>query len=412
MKAVSRFEANLLSVLRFFLRKAPAAQALPLIAKPFDAPPCLSRDAVNLVQDTLAKGIMLLLAQAHGWRRERYLRDGRPVRGRLWERTSPEALGLAFSRHSLRFLIWVTASEMPTKPKTQPRAEDLQIGDWVFFYYVFSALRSVPLGDGLAKLTPFVRNPLCRLAFPGDFSEAPADTIPDFAPWTSGAAVGILEALQGELHDAWLQLERNKPRQLAWRVLRSTGQAQEAVLDAYLTAIDRAGRRDLARFVLHVAAELLGRDENPFLWMEELDLRRERLADRVETYRAILTLPCQLERLRGWTEQARTVGYFDEGYAAAQFWKAEWEFHGDAEPWKRTGDPVVTALLELADRAGSSAALENEADEDEENEPTEEPMSQAGSASAEEPATQANVGRGEEIFRRAQEIVRRWEQWR
>lgn len=102
MKAVSRFEANLLAVLRFFLRKAPAAQAHPLIQKPHDAPPCLSRPAVDLVQDTLAKGTMLLLAHGRGWHRERFLRDGRAVEGRLWQRTKPEELGLDFTRHTLR----------------------------------------------------------------------------------------------------------------------------------------------------------------------------------------------------------------------------------------------------------------------------------------------------------------------
>ena len=36
----------------------------------------------------------------------------------------------------------------------------------------------------------------------------------------------------------------------------------------------------------------------------------------------------QLERLRGWARRARGTGYFDEGYAAAQLWLADWEAHG------------------------------------------------------------------------------------
>jgi hypothetical protein len=340
MKAVSRFEANLLTVLRYFLRKAPAAQAQPMIAKPLDAPPCLSRGAVELVQDTLAKGTMLLLAHARGWRRERYLRDGRVVDGRLWQRSKPEELGLVFTGYSLRFLIWVTASEMPAKPKTQPPPEKLAFGDWLLFYYAFAALRATPLAEGLAKLTPFARNALCRLAFPGDFAEAPADAMPDFAPWTSGVGAAILEALQGELRDAWIELESVKPQRTPWRVVRGIGLAQEQVLEAFLPAIDKAGRRDLARFLLQAAGTLLGGTDNPFAWMETLPMGRERLADRAETYRAILALPRQLECLAGGETQARGVGYFDEGYTAAQLWKADWEQARGAELHRRA-DGIV-----------------------------------------------------------------------
>jgi hypothetical protein len=325
MKAVSRFEANLLHVLRYFLRKAPSAQAQPMIAKPLDPPPCLSRTCVELVQDTLAKGTMLLLAHARGWRRERFLREGRVLEGRLWQRTKPEELGLTFTRHSLRFLIWITSAEMPTKPKTQPRAEDLAVGDWLLLYYAFAALRTTALAEGLAKLSWFSRNALCRLAFPGDFAEAGPETMPSFALWTTGVGAAILEALQGELRDAWIDLEHVKPQKSAWRIVRGIGLAQEHVLDAFLTAVDHAERRDLARFVLQAASAILGSSDNPFAWIEELDLARERLADRTETYRAVLSLPRHLERLGGWETQARGVGYFDEGYAAAQLWKADWE---------------------------------------------------------------------------------------
>ena len=55
----------------------------------------------------------MLLARAGGWRRERQLRSGQRVEGRLWERTPPGELGLTFSRQSLELLMWFTA-ENPT----------------------------------------------------------------------------------------------------------------------------------------------------------------------------------------------------------------------------------------------------------------------------------------------------------
>ena len=48
MKVVSRFEANLLRILAFLLRRAPAEQARPLIDAGTPAPACLSRTLSDL----------------------------------------------------------------------------------------------------------------------------------------------------------------------------------------------------------------------------------------------------------------------------------------------------------------------------------------------------------------------------
>src|SRR5947209_544032 len=100
MQTVSRFEANLLRLLYFFLRREPAERGLPLVEQRLTAPACLGRSTVRLVQDALARGCTHLLAQRGGWRVERHLRGERIAMGRLWERTPPPDLGLSFSRHS------------------------------------------------------------------------------------------------------------------------------------------------------------------------------------------------------------------------------------------------------------------------------------------------------------------------
>src|SRR6516165_3925234 len=109
MQTVSRFEANLLRLLYFFLKREPFERAMPLLENRCEPPPCLQRGAVGLVQEALAKGCTFLLAQRGGWRDERFLRGERVVSGRLWERTPPEQLGLAFSERTLEFLVWITA---------------------------------------------------------------------------------------------------------------------------------------------------------------------------------------------------------------------------------------------------------------------------------------------------------------
>src|SRR3954453_7299861 len=109
-RVVTPFEGRLLRILRCFVRHVPLDQALPLVLDRTSRPTTLTAACAELVADSLAKGCLLFLVRAGGWRRGRFLRDGKPRDGRLWERSTPADLGLAFSRHTLGFLIWITAS--------------------------------------------------------------------------------------------------------------------------------------------------------------------------------------------------------------------------------------------------------------------------------------------------------------
>jgi hypothetical protein len=206
--------------------------------------------------------------------------------------------------------------------------EELLTGDWLLFYFAYTAVRTSAIGVELRRHTPFRANALCRLAFAEDFADVPA--VPDFGPWTVGVGACILEALQGELSERWVDSERAKAGIGDGKTLRPLGESQERVLEAYLAALEAAGRRDLARFFLAGLGEVLGDGDNPYQWVEKVDLSRERLADRMETYRAILAPLVKLQRLEVWTNWARGIGFLDEDYAAAQLWKEDWEgAHGD-----------------------------------------------------------------------------------
>src|SRR4051794_41755833 len=87
-RSVSRFEANLLRILRFFLKQVPAEQALRLVHDRLERPRCLSATAVQLVQDSLAKGCVLYLVRAGGGKRGRVLRNGEAEVRRLWGRAA------------------------------------------------------------------------------------------------------------------------------------------------------------------------------------------------------------------------------------------------------------------------------------------------------------------------------------
>jgi hypothetical protein len=330
MQSVSRFEANLLRLLSFFLKREPPEQALPLVEQRLDPPVCLQRPAVRLVQDALAKGCTYLLAQRGGWRDERHLRGERIAEGRLWQRTPPPELGLHFSRHTLEFLLWITAARPGDRePYWGPPEEQLTAGDRVLLYFAHEGLREAADslgGPELRRRPPYNRHGLCRLAYPEDFTHLD-DVAPHFDPWTSGVGACVLEALQPALAERWLRLEGAKERIDDPQQMLSLGRAQAAVLSAFLAAIEQAGRLDLARFLLQTLARLLGPGAAAAQWIGGLRTTGLRLADRAAVYHAAVALLRCLDRLQTWARQARAVGYFDEGYQAAQLWKADWEQH-------------------------------------------------------------------------------------
>lgn len=333
MQTVSRFEANLLTLLYFFLRRAPAERALPLIEQGQTPPPCLSRSAVRLVRDALATGCVYLLAERGGWRRERFLRDGRAIEGRLWERTPPDALALAFSRQTLEFLRWVTAVK-PGATNLRPHLDLAQftVGDRLLLFLAHEGLRQYG-GKALdwQTLPGFAEHGLCRLFYPDDFAGTPPAQPPDFAVWTTGAGACVLEALQNDLAARWVEVECGKQRIRDYPTMRQLGEEQERVLTAFLNAVERAGRLDLARFLLRAAARLLPEGVEADFWVRDLQHGKQRLAERSTTYALALTFLRHLARLQAWERRARSVGYFDEGYEAAQLWKTDWEHdRGDA----------------------------------------------------------------------------------
>jgi FtsH ternary system domain X6 len=332
VKSVSRFEADLLCILRFVLGTVPAAQGWPLIVQRCDRPRCLSRAAVELVQDTLAKGCVRLLARHGGWRRERFLRINQIADGRLWQRTPPAELGLHFSRHTLELLIWLTA-ENPCDGKARRRVvpdAELTPADGLVCYHVLVALLDLGKRDGSARSLGFSRQSLCRLAFPGVFAAQPNDQPLDCALWTQGVGACILETMQDELKNRWLALERSKKGIADWQQMQALGQKQDKILRAFLGALENTGRQDLARFLLMALEELLPEGVRAADWVGNLTTAGPRLADRAATSESALVVVRQLQRFERWQRQARDVGYFDENYAASQLWKSDWEhWHGD-----------------------------------------------------------------------------------
>lgn len=327
-KQVSRFEASLLRILRFFFGQVPAEEALPLVRSMANRPKCLSKDAVDLVRDTLSKGCVLFLIRAGGWKRERFLRNGEPKTGRLWNRSLPEDLKLDFSKHSLDFLLWITTNRPGDAQQTwNAPPDELTIADRLMLFLSYESLRDEPdLAASLKGSSSFAGNALIRLFHPSDFVDDEQQEF-SFADWFQGTGALILEALQPSLEACWLEIERTKGQIGDWDRMRQQGRTELAVLDRFLEAAEEAGRLDLTRFLLGVLSKLLaGPEMTPVFWTGGLQgSGPPRLADRLEVQRSALSLLSRADRLRQWEQRARRSGFMDEDYAASQFWLSEWE---------------------------------------------------------------------------------------
>lgn len=358
-RTVSRFEAGLLKILRYFLRQVPAEQALPQVANRQDAPKCLSAGAVHLVRDSLAKGCVLYLAREGGWRKDRFLRNGTQKFGRLWERSPLAELTLNFSRHTLDFLIWITSvrpADANQKSSWSADVADLTPADQLFLFLAYEGLRENESGVALRLKQPFASLPLCRLAYPDDFAAVPAEVPVDYKPWTVGQGALLLEAMQPVLTTRWLQLERRKGQIGQWDQLRQIGQSQERTLTAFMQACEDANRRDLARFLLKSLSTLLSTELTPAFWTGGLQGPGPgRLADRLETQRSALAFLRAGDRMHRWERWARSVSFYEDIYPIAQLWLLDWE-HSFGERTARRATDVLRQLEPLRVQQGPPQA--------------------------------------------------------
>lgn len=334
-RIVSRFEANLLAILRGFLGFLPRPQLLSLLLQARERPACLSRAAMDLVQDTLAKGITLRLAE-QGWRRERFLRGGQAIVGRIWERTPPGERGLHFTRVSLDFLIWATSAQCDRGENWSPSGP-LSLGDRLLLAWAYDSVRGSEIAIRWSKHRSWQSDGLCQLLFVDDFAAAAPKVA--FDPWLSPGGVVVLEARQREFTRRWLAAEQEKLKLVVPKEMIAIGVHQERVLTSYLDALERSQRRDLAHWLLPLLGDLLRGDVKVANWTSQLVLGDLRLVERQQIYQQALAVVRVTQRLSAWQQHALHAGYFDEGYQAAQLWKSHWEAYN--------GDELVRRAQEL-----------------------------------------------------------------
>jgi hypothetical protein len=347
-------EHDLVVVARALFEPGRRDAAAAILRTERAVPARVSPTTMRLLRDGLARGAALTLAQRGGWRRVRALTknpDGGPpkvVPGRLWERR-PSQPPLRFTGFTFGLLRHLASAPLGTgqapRLETQGALED---GDRLVAFLAVALLDGAGLLDTAATVPALGREPLVLLGFPDLLSSS---TLKHEALAQGMAALVdpvrsiLVEGLQLELGRRWgLRLATAPERRV--EAARAAGAADDRVLGAFLDACDRAGRRDLAGFLLEAARRALPERVDPAELARTLALGLETtasLGSRQEARRAIAAPLRAVARLEAWDAEHRLVRHFDDEYASAQALLTEWEAFGP-DGFRRAA--AVRALLE------------------------------------------------------------------
>ncbi len=343
---VAASEAEVIEMARA-LTTPQAHDVWTLLASSRAMPAKVGPTCVDLVGDALAQ-IWPALWRREGAKPGASIRGGKVVRGRGWERNPPSPL--EFSPFTLAFLRWLV--EVPLAASSAPKlsAHPVALGDQVVAYLALSVSAETPAQISIARSSKAAATPLAWLGFahllPGD---VPAES--DWDELVAGPGAVVLEALQADLARRWRAIELTKRTLTDPAVLIALGHAQDATLGAFMAACTRAGRRDLAGFVIDAMLPLLDRQVAPF--PNDLD-RTKPLSERMGARVAAGSLLRGLETWVRWDREHRGVRFLDDDYEASQLLLTRFE------KALRHGADVLTETW-LAQLAALSATMPSSA---------------------------------------------------
>lgn len=347
--AITSFEADLIRLLRALLGHEPIERAVMLVREVRPLPRGLSASAVWIVEDVLAKSTIRFLLEGGGWRAGPFLRSGKPLAGHPWTTVAEAERRLQFSPILAAFLMWLTSQRPSTaQGGWAGTSRPLTAADQLTFARCALVLQHVPAEWlALRKTAPFAGNPFLALLGPHLLADANAAAI-DFNSLFMPPASLMIECLQDRLEQAWHECDRALGAEADWVQLRHRGRMMEDLTSEFLASADAAGRRDLTEFLLKVIRKRLTPDAAITDWTGSLaGTGPRRRADRQATQHAALGIVRAIRTFDRWNRGEQGVGYFDEGYAASQHFKAMYEAN-DGPRLKLHFDRIERTLDPLA----------------------------------------------------------------
>jgi hypothetical protein len=284
-----------------------------LLAGSRTMPAKIGPTCASLVADALSQVWPSLWAK-DGARPGASVRGGKVARGRGWER-NPVA-PLDYSQFTIALLRWLVEMPLATAGVVDKlAAKPATIGDQVVGYLALEVASETPAQLTIARASKVNLSPLAWLGFAHVIPGEPPDDPKAWDALVTGTGAVVVETLQQELAKRWRTVELGKRTMTDPETLVVLGAAQDATLTAFMDACTRAGRRDLAGFILDAMVPLLGREVAPF--PNDLD-RTKPLGLRMSARVAAGALLRGLSKWCEWDRQHRGVRFLDDDYESSQ----------------------------------------------------------------------------------------------
>lgn len=337
-------EAELLAIARALVTPDAYSQVSASLATPTTVTK-IGPTAMGLLEDTLAKGIVKTLARLGGARRRIRPDTSSTKAARVFEvRATPK---IAFGPYTFELLAWLAGSALAAKT-VEPlfTGTPRTLGDELCAYLALRLVEGQRAERALGA-SPGLQTPLTALGFVRTFARHETAVTPTFESLLATVeGRTVVECLELDLARRWISGASWDETDVldAEHAVRIVN-AERAVLDAWLDAIDRAGRWDLAGFLVDAGARVLA----PGLDARDIALRAAppvtktgTLRARTESRQRAGALFRALGRVQAKRDDLALVRFIDDDYDLAQATLSAWEILG-RDAFARA-ENVVTAL--------------------------------------------------------------------
>ena len=308
--------------------------------------------AMRVLTDTLAKGVVKVLARLGG-ARPRILADtGSTKPARVFDvRADPE---IAFSSYAFELVRWLANTSLIKYESAERFASTAQtIGDEICAYLALRLVDGTPCAPMVAS-SPGLRTPLTWLGFTRTLARHLRRTVhvsPMASLFATDGSRTVLECLSDDLARRWAASATWDVSELldAEHALRIV-LLERAAVDAYLDAVEESGRWDLATFLIDAAARVLPPGATPRAVAARVAPRVKAegtLRARTESRQHAGAIFHALGRLGRKRDELALVHFIDEGYDVAQATLSSWEVLG-RDGFVRAAN-VVSSLASLDD---------------------------------------------------------------
>ncbi len=350
-------EAELLAVARALVTPDSYASISPVLARSFDVV-AVGPTAMRVLTDTLAKGVVKMLARLGGARPRVRPDTGSTRRARVFDVRPVPAI--AFGPYTFELIRWLTNTPLGARSGAVPfEAAPQTLGDELCAYLALRLVEGERLVRTMAS-SPGLRTPLTWLGYArilARHADASASVPPMHALLATDASRIVVECLAGDLGRRWTAMAAWDTSDVvaADDALR-INQLERAALDGFLDAVDTANRWDLATFVIDAATRVLPPGVRP----RDVAVRAAprvvatgSLRARTESRQRAGALFHALGRLGRKRDELALVRFIDEGYDVAQATLASWEIFG-RDGFTRAAS-VLSMLASLEDLGSATA---------------------------------------------------------